>query len=223
MIAGNTKIHTVYKKAVEISSLENTEGVLVYSWNPETRLPGVGEIEGVQAVGEFPTVLVEFDSGLKISVKKDFHFTAFRGDSIQALDLRPGMSVKAFSASIHRDGHWRIYGWANGRVQHRYIARLIWEYYHGKVPEGMIIHHKDFQEINNNLDNLELLSVADHNRVHYPFRKAKGFFKKNHKVVSISEGGYLPLYTFSVNNTGCFIIADDIPVAGDESGIVAFC
>jgi len=47
----------------------------------------------------------------------------------------------------------------------RYHVAL-WESIYGPRPKGYHIHHKDNNSLNNNLDNLELLSAIDHHRIH---------------------------------------------------------
>ena len=61
--------------------------------------------------------------------------------------------------TYHRDksGHYSI---SNG------IHRAIWQYYCGEIPEGYDIHHGDFTASNNNFDNLQLLTKAEHRKIH---------------------------------------------------------
>ncbi len=49
-----------------------------------------------------------------------------------------------------------------------YVRRsyLIWEAHHGPIPKGMVIHHKDGNSENDEIQNLEMLSQGDHVRVH---------------------------------------------------------
>jgi hypothetical protein len=47
------------------------------------------------------------------------------------------------------------------------LHRYIWEKYHGKIPKGMHIHHKDHDTLNNSIRNLELVSPKEHNARHY--------------------------------------------------------
>jgi hypothetical protein len=52
-----------------------------------------------------------------------------------------------------------------GKYFQRKGARLhlaVWKFHHGPVPEGYHIHHKDNDRSNNNLDNLECLTIAEH-------------------------------------------------------------
>ena len=43
----------------------------------------------------------------------------------------------------------------------------IWEHEHGMaVPEGCVIHHKDWCKTNNSVENLTCVLVEDHERIH---------------------------------------------------------
>ena len=52
----------------------------------------------------------------------------------------------------------------DGSCRMMHIA--VWEYYNGKVPEGYVIHHKDFTKDNNDITNLQLMTRAEHTKVH---------------------------------------------------------
>lgn len=51
-----------------------------------------------------------------------------------------------------------------GKNQH--VHRLQWMKYHGDIPKGYVIHHKDGNKLNWNIDNLELLSRSQHIKEH---------------------------------------------------------
>jgi hypothetical protein len=124
--------------------------------------------------------------------------------------------------SLAKDGHYRVHGWVNEKPKPQYVARMVWEYFFGKIEEDLILHHKDFNKTNNDIRNLELLTNSFHNVVHYPMRRDGGFFHGNHKVVDISpvekEIEAIKIY---LDNNNSVVIADDIPVAGCNSGIIA--
>lgn len=46
------------------------------------------------------------------------------------------------------------------------LHRYIWELHFGAIPDGCVIHHKDGNKLNNNLDNLECLSRSRHSAHH---------------------------------------------------------
>ena len=39
-----------------------------------------------------------------------------------------------------------------------FIHQVVWNYYGGELPEGCVLHHKDFDSTNNDIDNLELMT-----------------------------------------------------------------
>lgn len=43
-------------------------------------------------------------------------------------------------------------------LMHRYV----WKYYNGKIPDNHEVHHIDHNKANNNINNLELYSKAEH-------------------------------------------------------------
>lgn len=47
-----------------------------------------------------------------------------------------------------------------------FLHRDVWEHHHGLIPPGYDIHHRDGDKTNNALENLELLTKADHARLH---------------------------------------------------------
>ena len=48
----------------------------------------------------------------------------------------------------------------NGKNVH--IHRLEWEKYNGAIPKGFIIHHKDENKLNWNIENLEMIKRSEH-------------------------------------------------------------
>ena len=76
---------------------------------------------------------------------------------------------------IEYDGD--IYQWSEGYYKTRKgkknkkakfptLHQAVWSSVHGKLPKGYCIHHKDENPMNNDIDNLELLSIQAHNAHH---------------------------------------------------------
>jgi hypothetical protein len=54
----------------------------------------------------------------------------------------------------------------NGSCKRGKEHLLIWKEVNGNIPKGYAVHHKDFNKLNNNIDNLELLSHKEHRKKH---------------------------------------------------------
>lgn len=61
-------------------------------------------------------------------------------------------------------GYWL--GQRRGSKKPVRLHIYVWEYYNGPIPKGYQVHHKDFNPDNNEIENLELLSKADHLSYH---------------------------------------------------------
>ena len=62
----------------------------------------------------------------------------------------------------------------NGKMKLVHI--LVYQTFVGPIPEGYDVHHKDFNPLNNCLDNLELLTHKEHCLLHKP-EKVKKYSK----------------------------------------------
>lgn len=82
--------------------------------------------------------------------------------------------------TISKNGYYR----ATVRHKHISLHRYKYEKEVGKIPDGYDIHHKDFNKINNNIDNLECLPKSEHTRLYSPSHNQY----KNYKT--IAEGKY---------------------------------
>ena len=61
---------------------------------------------------------------------------------------------------------------SNGKRKTVYLHRVIWEAAHGPIPLGCVIHHKDGNPLNNNLENLQCIPEYLHQRTfHRDVRK----------------------------------------------------
>ena len=60
----------------------------------------------------------------------------------------------------------------NGRNQH--IHRLQWVKHYGLIPRGWVVHHKDENKLNWDINNLELISRSEHIKRHKNIVKRHG-------------------------------------------------
>ena len=70
--------------------------------------------------------------------------------------------------------------WLNGQNQH--IHRLQWVKHYGVIPSDYVIHHKDENKLNWDIENLELLPRCDHIKQHKKVVKRPGI-----RIVGIKD------------------------------------
>lgn len=69
----------------------------------------------------------------------------------------------------YRRQRWGVPGPSN-------LHRAIWEHHNGPIPEGWFVHHKDGDSLNNDIQNLELVTQSGHARIHATELHAQGRF-----------------------------------------------
>lgn len=81
------------------------------------------------------------------------------------------------SMMISKRGYWMIYVPMHGWIK---FHHFVWEKAYGKVPEGFILHHINLDKLDNRLENLQLLPLREHHKLHDRLRKRdrSGRFEK---------------------------------------------
>jgi DNA-directed RNA polymerase subunit RPC12/RpoP len=97
------------------------------------------------------------------------------------------MEVQVISNTIQRFNGESFYlcGFYYQRKGKR-LHRAVWEYYHGEIPEGFHIHHKDGDRSNNNISNLVLLEGSDHLSGHMSKEERKAKSRENIEKARVS-------------------------------------
>lgn len=62
----------------------------------------------------------------------------------------------------------------NGVRKTYHLHRIIWEEYHGPIPKGFHVHHKDGNRLNNEIKNLDLMPQPQHASLHRKGEWASG-------------------------------------------------
>lgn len=71
---------------------------------------------------------------------------------------------KCYGFTFYKNNHGR---WVGSIGMHRFV----WAYFNGEIPGGYEIHHRDFNKENNDISNLELLTEAEHRKIHAEHKK----------------------------------------------------
>lgn len=73
-------------------------------------------------------------------------------------------------------------------VRNVMIARLVWENFVGQIPEGMVVTHKNGLRMDNDLRNLELVTVSEH------FKKFAGKYSRKPVIKLDRSGNVVKVY-----------------------------
>jgi len=68
-----------------------------------------------------------------------------------------------FTRQIGKRGYYVIITTKGRMYEHKYV----WEKYHGKIPDGKVIHHRNGDRLDNRIENLELIKISAHHALHY--------------------------------------------------------
>lgn len=81
-------------------------------------------------------------------------------------NMKKHWDTRGRTGAVTKNGY-RIF--CRGDREHakkQYEHRIIWEKYYGKIPEGYIVHHIDGNKLNNNIENLQLMTETEHAKRH---------------------------------------------------------
>ena len=121
---------------------------------------------------KIPVWKVVFDKGDHIIATEDHKFIDRNGEKIKLKDLKQGMSLMPFNkfkytATKKNCVYWGI-SQNNGekaRSEHRMIAEFLLGRKIKRYPTE-VVHHKDFNGLNNQFENLEIMSQGAHDSLH---------------------------------------------------------
>lgn len=188
--AGDTLIAVADgRNAVSIKQLaEEGRDVPVYSLDKETGITSIKTARNPRVTGyNKKLVRVELDNGSHFDVTPDHKCILRDGTIVLAKDLKAGDSLPRFKKEqqpVSKDGknYWLVY--TNSRnvddqriFEHRLIAKFNqpekWDEIYNSAKKdgwtktgGLIVHHKDYNGLNNSPDNLEIMTFKEHQKFH---------------------------------------------------------
>lgn len=91
------------------------------------------------------------------------------------------LNTKYGKVKTDKDGYYVISSTKEGNKD-KLLHRLIWIEHYGPIPDGdYVVHHKDNNPLNNNINNLELMTRAEHASHHH---KGKTLTEEHCKKIS---------------------------------------
>jgi len=197
------------RNAVSIKQLsEEGKDVPVYSLNPSTGLVEIKTGRNPRITGHNQKIVrVTLDDMSFLDVTPNHEFLLKDGTRKQAKDLVSGDSLPRFSKyaqSIKKDSkpyylvHCNTKDMTKNRVyEHRLIAQYNnpkkWNAVYENAKKsgwantgGLVVHHKDYNGLNNSPDNLEIMTFKEHQQFHAE-HDCKGFANGNSYSVTNEE------------------------------------
>lgn len=177
------------RNAVSIKQLaDEGRDVPVYSMDKKTGLVEIKTGRHPRVTGEGQKLLrVHLDDGGHLDVTPNHTFVLRDGTQLEAKDLEPGMSLPRFTKALEpvktgSKDYYRIYCDAldSSRekiFEHRLIAKfhhpIKWANMYDTCKDsgftrtgGLVVHHKDYNPLNNSPENLEVMTFKEHTKFH---------------------------------------------------------
>ena len=170
-LTGDTLINTIHGKIPIKDIVEKYQTIPVYTYDQNKKEVFIVDAINIRKYGVNKEIVrVEFDDDTHIDCTPDHVFLTFKSGNqfgstvdleIQAKDLKPNMSVRAYSEEMSADKRVDIV-W--GRRKRKRRSRMVMEYTIGhKVGKKEYVHHVDKNPGNDNIDNLKLcLNAKEH-------------------------------------------------------------
>lgn len=105
--------------------------------------------------------------------------------------MQPEIQTKFGIAKIGNHGYYKISENSKGYYG-KLLHRLIYEDYHNlQIPKNSEIHHIDGNKLNNNINNLIMMSKEEHRRLHFKERKGTITEETKKKISNTLKGNKL--------------------------------
>lgn len=151
------------RKEVSIKQLTEEGGIVpVYTLDKENNLC-IKEMGNFRKTGNHEIYEVLLDNGNIIECTGNHKFITKNRGKVEAKDLIKGDSLFTILRST-KERNFLFYQNTSPILE----SRFIYEYNFGEIPKGYEIHHKNLISNDDSIDNLELLSIKDHHKIHYP-------------------------------------------------------
>lgn len=107
----------------------------------------------------FPNEVYYFDKdgdNLPVFVEMLKNRGYYIGDDGHIRSPKGGLASK-----LLRNGYYMTNAQYNKKIRYFLEHRVVWCWYNGPIPKGMVINHKDYNRANNHIENLEIVSQRE--------------------------------------------------------------
>lgn len=147
----------------KIKDMVGKSGFPVFSYNHKKSKMVCKTVKSVYKSGDGKELWkVTLDNDKEIIVTPNHKFMLRTGEYRELRYLKVGESLMPFNRKM-KDNRKQIY-LNNGSWQPQY--RMVGEWKYGEIPKYYQIHHKDMNKYNDHSDNLELLTISEHYKIH---------------------------------------------------------
>ncbi len=200
-LSGDTDIKLVDGRIVAIKDLvkEYNSGAInyVYSYDKELKRIAVAKIENAFLSGEQQQVYeVTLDNGKTIKATPNHIWLSSDNKEIKTFQIYPGMSLKPvyfqFKNTSFLDGYERVFSNDTKKFVTHWLAA---QYKYGNCrKKGYILHHCDFNKLNNSPENIEFMEISEHSKMHKSIynpglKAARAFWESDEGRARASEWG----------------------------------
>lgn len=164
-----------------VENLDQYVGRGILSVNPDTLQIEPDTIVHGKMMGVKEVIEVILDNDEVVTCTPDHRFLLRDGTYREAQDLTPGASLMPLYTKLSEKGLPGYQMVFNPRIgKYTYTHKMVSEFHDGVRPKGSVIHHKDFDKLNNDPSNLEQMRKKDHIDLHGAHSRGKpGPWKNN--------------------------------------------
>jgi len=199
-IVGDTKIYVADgRRYVDIKTLaEEGKDVPVFCFNNDTQKNEVKMMRRPRKTGINKKILkVKLDDGSEVRCTENHKFYMKDGSKKRADELVSGDRLHHMVSTPSNMGYMWMFDPLSGRyIEHRVISEFTLD---RPLSNDEVVHHIDYDKLNNSTDNLEIMLKKEHDALH-----AKDMLGKNNPMNRFPEKNWLIKQDHSGSNNGRF-------------------
>jgi len=113
--------------------------------------------------------------GLNFNVTRQSVYARFKTKNLELRSRtnKHFLLIDELKFTINRDGYYEC-----TTIDRLMLHNYNWEKENGKIPKGFELHHIDLNKLNNEVNNLQLVTPKEHTEIHAKLRNGSGMNKK---------------------------------------------